>query len=79
MIPRRGRRGREAGGKLIDDFLNDSPPAGRPAGPGGCRGAGSPPALNDFLNDFPPAGEAGGKTINDFINDFPSAGEAGGT
>ena len=37
--------------KMINDFINDFPPAGEAGGK----------IINDFLNDFPPAGEAGGK------------------
>ena len=55
MISRRGRRGREAGGKTINDFLNDFPPA---------RDSGGK-IINDFLNDFPPglAGEGGRRKL----------------
>ena len=38
--------GREAGGKIINDFLDYFPPAGEAGGK----------IINDFINDFPPAG-----------------------
>ena len=41
------RRLGRPGGKIIDDFINDFPPAGEAGG--------------KIINDFPPAGEAGGK------------------
>ena len=47
---------------MIDDFLNDFPPAGRPAERGGSGGAGASPDLNDFRpGGQATAGEAGGK------------------
>ena len=36
---------------MINDFLNDFPPAGEAGGK----------IIDDFINDFLPAGEAGGR------------------